>query len=113
MTTTNSQAPHARSGTGSKLKAALMSAREATQASIAEYEVTVAELTGQTDVDSLLERELAADAVNRALVALADIDSAARRLEADTYGLCESCGVAIPFERLEAIPHARTCVSCG
>jgi DnaK suppressor protein len=113
MTRTNSPAPQAGPGTNFELKAALMSARDATQASIAEYEATVTELTGQTDVDSLLERELAEDAVNRALVVLVDIDRALSRLEADTYGLCESCGVPIPVERLEAIPHARACVSCG
>lgn len=32
------------------------------------------------------------------------------RVEQGTYGMCEVCGHAIPAERLEARPTARTCV---
>ncbi|MFC5983603.1 TraR/DksA C4-type zinc finger protein [Knoellia sp. GCM10027209] len=35
------------------------------------------------------------------------------RLEAGSYGICERCGEAIPGERLEARPVARTCVGCA
>ncbi|MEO8697998.1 MAG: TraR/DksA C4-type zinc finger protein [Acidimicrobiales bacterium] len=34
-------------------------------------------------------------------------------MDAGTYGLCESCSVEIPLERLQAIPHARLCVACS
>ena len=34
------------------------------------------------------------------------------RLEDGSYGLCVSCGQAIPRERLEALPHASQCVAC-
>jgi DnaK suppressor protein len=44
---------------------------------------------------------------------LDDIEHALSRLDAGTYGTCEVCGQAIPFERLEAIPHASTCVACA
>ena len=44
---------------------------------------------------------------------LDDIEHALSRLDAGTYGMCEFCGQAIPFERLEAIPHANTCVACA
>jgi DnaK suppressor protein len=44
--------------------------------------------------------------------ALGDLDHALSRLDAGTYGVCESCESPIPFERLEAIPTARSCVSC-
>lgn len=40
------------------------------------------------------------------------IDAALVRMEKGTYGKCEKCGQAIPFERLEAIPTASLCVSC-
>ncbi len=43
---------------------------------------------------------------------LADIELAIAKLEKGTFGSCERCGVAIPLERLEAIPHARLCASC-
>lgn len=34
------------------------------------------------------------------------------RIADGTYGGCDRCGVAIPVERLEALPHARFCVPC-
>ncbi len=42
----------------------------------------------------------------------AEILAAFERLEQGTYGKCERCGREIPFERLEALPTARLCVSC-
>ena len=43
---------------------------------------------------------------------LAEIEAAETRLAAGTYGTCENCGRAIPFERLRAIPTTRLCVVC-
>lgn len=43
---------------------------------------------------------------------LADATAALQRIEDGSYGRCEVCGAAINPERLEIIPHARTCVSC-
>jgi len=73
---------------------------------------TISTLTGQTDVDSQLEREIAEASEKRAEEAIADIEDAMARLDNGTYGACERCGAAIPVERLEAIPHARRCVDC-
>lgn len=42
----------------------------------------------------------------------AEIADALHRIDAGTYGKCESCGQDIPGERLEAIPTARLCVRC-
>jgi DnaK suppressor protein len=42
-----------------------------------------------------------------------DIEQAIVRIESGTYGRCVKCGAAIPAERLEALPDADTCVSCG
>lgn len=41
-----------------------------------------------------------------------EVRAALERLEAGTYGKCESCGEEIPLDRLEAIPTARLCVGC-
>jgi len=30
----------------------------------------------------------------------------------DTFGTCMTCGNQLPFERLEALPHARMCIAC-
>ena len=35
------------------------------------------------------------------------------RLREGKYGICESCGISIPIERLEALPHATECVACA
>jgi RNA polymerase-binding transcription factor DksA len=44
---------------------------------------------------------------------LDDIDRALLRYEHGSYGICESCGGAIPAERLAARPSASTCVRCA
>jgi len=40
------------------------------------------------------------------------IDEALRRIKDKTYGMCQQCGKQINPERLEAVPHARFCISC-
>ncbi|MDQ3953789.1 MAG: TraR/DksA C4-type zinc finger protein [Actinomycetota bacterium] len=52
------------------------------------------ELSVQGDVDGRLE----------------DVRRALEKLDAGTYGVCETCGRPIPDERLEAVPAARYCV---
>jgi len=44
---------------------------------------------------------------------LAEIDAALERIADKRFGFCETCGNAIPARRLEAVPEARTCVTCG
>ena len=78
----------------------------------AESRSTADALTGQSDTDSLLERELAETSATNYMVALLEAREALRRLDDGTYGICEGCGSPIPFERLEAVPHARRCVTC-
>jgi RNA polymerase-binding transcription factor DksA len=51
------------------------------------------------------ERDLALSAQARA--AIAEIDQALARIDNNTYGVCEISGLAIPKERLRAIPWAR------
>ena len=91
----------------------LLVAETATQAArFAEHDALIAQLRGLTDGDSVLERELAEAGAARAQEALADVEHALERLRDGTYGRCERCGTAMPFERLEAIPWARLCVAC-
>jgi RNA polymerase-binding transcription factor DksA len=95
-----------------RLRAVLVAERSEQAALVAAQEETVDELTGQGDVDSILERELAGSSAARAREAVDDVDAALARMDAGNYGLCESCGAPLPYERLEAIPHARVCVAC-
>jgi DnaK suppressor protein len=43
---------------------------------------------------------------------LAQNEQALARIDAGTYGVCESCGQAIGKARLQAFPRATLCVSC-
>lgn len=40
------------------------------------------------------------------------IEQALERIENGTYGICQECGNLITRERLEAVPHARLCITC-
>ena len=44
---------------------------------------------------------------------LAELRAAQDRIDAGTYGVCETCGRPIAPGRLEARPEARTCVTCA
>lgn len=44
---------------------------------------------------------------------LSKANRALERIDAGTYGICESCGKAIPIERLEALPYSTLCVECA
>ena len=49
---------------------------------------------------------------DRDLSELRDIDAARERLRTGEFGTCIDCGVAIPVDRLEALPAAARCVDC-
>lgn len=41
------------------------------------------------------------------------IDLALTRIESGSYGRCQGCGKDIPVARLQAMPTATTCLTCG
>ncbi len=59
------------------------------------------------------EREQVAALLRQAESELAELAAARARMERGTYGVCAECHRAIPPERLEARPTARTCVECA
>jgi RNA polymerase-binding transcription factor DksA len=59
-----------------------------------------------------LEPDLADVLLARCREALDEIAEAMALLGQGLYGSCSACGTAIPYERLEAVPWARRCVSC-
>ncbi len=48
----------------------------------------------------------------RVLEQIAEYESAVKKFDVGTYGLCEMCGQKIAAERLEAVPHAKLCITC-
>jgi RNA polymerase-binding protein DksA len=64
----------------------------------------VATITVDREIDYTLEE-------NEERV-LAAIDGALKRIEAGTYGNCQTCGQPIAVERLEAVPYTTQCIDC-
>jgi DnaK suppressor protein len=58
------------------------------------------------------EREHELAQLHNARELLAQSEHALARIEAGTYGTCESCGEAIGKARLQAFPRAVLCVTC-
>lgn len=44
---------------------------------------------------------------------LGKVERALERIDAGGYGICESCGSAIPVERLDVLPYSTLCVDCA
>jgi DnaK suppressor protein len=44
---------------------------------------------------------------------LGKVNRALEKVQAGTYGICESCGKAIPVERLDVLPYSTLCVECA
>ncbi|GAA1734975.1 TraR/DksA family transcriptional regulator [Aeromicrobium alkaliterrae] len=59
------------------------------------------------------ERSQVEALVHQAQRHLVDLDRAESRLEAGTYGTCETCGRPIGAERLVARPTATRCIACA
>lgn len=66
---------------------------------------------GEADTVSV-ERDRLLVVASDARAHVAEIDAALGRVEAGTYGVCESCQQPIPQARLEAVPEATLCVAC-
>jgi DnaK suppressor protein len=67
----------------------------------------------QADVGAkTFEREHELALTHNARDLLVQSDRALARIEAGTYGTCESCGEPIGKARLQAFPRATLCVTC-
>jgi DnaK suppressor protein len=67
----------------------------------------------QADVGAkTFEREHELALTHNARELLLQTERAIGRIEAGTYGTCESCGEAIGKARLQAFPRATLCVKC-
>jgi RNA polymerase-binding protein DksA len=68
---------------------------------------------GETDqATSETERAVAEVLEAGTRAALEDIESALARLDDGSYGVCTTCGIPIPVERLLVLPETRLCVAC-
>lgn len=58
------------------------------------------------------DREINFILSDRERVKIKQIDDALERMEEGSYGVCESCGLEIAEERLDAMPFTRLCRDC-
>jgi DnaK suppressor protein len=58
------------------------------------------------------DREINFILSDRERAKIKEIDDALARLGDHSYGICESCGLEIGEERLEALPFTRVCRDC-
>jgi DnaK suppressor protein len=58
------------------------------------------------------DREINFILSDRERVKIKQVDDALDRVNEDTYGMCESCGLEIAEERLQAMPFTRLCRDC-
>jgi len=58
------------------------------------------------------DREISFILSDRERVKISAIDDALERIGDRSYGICESCGLEIGEERLEALPFTRLCRDC-
>lgn len=63
---------------------------------------------------AMTERETAALMASEEGRRLVQVNRALERLtrEPDDYGRCRSCGTAIAYPRMEALPYAELCIEC-
>jgi DnaK suppressor protein len=67
----------------------------------------------QADVGSnTFERDHEMSMAKNARANLELVESAIQRIDAGTYGICESCGKPIGKMRLQAFPRATLCMEC-
>ena len=95
-----------------RLRSLLVGEAGAQRRQLAEHARVLVEL-GEPGADpDGVERELVGLHAARALETVEEIEQALTRLAGGDYGMCESCGRPVPFERLEVVPRARFCVAC-
>ena len=95
------------------LRALLMAEMRERVTELAQQATRLAVLTINPSVDPTgFDRAISALEMYRARMAIEEIDHALVRIDAGGYGTCQECGRAIPFDRLEATPHARFCAAC-
>ena len=59
-----------------------------------------------------LDKEILFELSDNERKILRDIESALRKMEKGTYGLCEHCKNVIEKKRIKALPSARYCIAC-
>jgi len=76
---------------------------------------SLADRSGEDEIDTgsrTSQREQQIGVLANIQARQAQVERALERIDAGSYGVCESCGRAIAPERLEAFPSVTSCVAC-
>ncbi len=63
-------------------------------------------------IQNAQERDLAIDALDRDFTLLREVQTALKRIDTNTFGVCVNCEENISYKRLAAIPWAELCIEC-
>jgi DnaK suppressor protein len=66
----------------------------------------------EEDGTDAFERQLALTIASSERDTIFEIDEALRRIEFNTYGVCEQCSKLIEEQRLKAMPFVKMCIAC-
>lgn len=64
-------------------------------------------------MDAIQNQSLTRGLQEREQARLATLTEALERLDAGSYGICNTCRSPIPFERLALFPETQTCSACA
>ncbi len=73
-----------------------------------EHSANFSEQATEREDEEVLER-----LEKEALDEIQAIESALKRMDADTYGVCTGCGEEIDEKRLKILPYASRCIRCA
>lgn len=110
--TSRARAPHLTAAQLDQLRRQLAELLREQERAAAEHHAAAADLALPGDREAGFARELAEGLAARAQETIEAIEHALAAIDAGTYGYCRTCGDAIPFERLEALPHGAVCLAC-
>jgi RNA polymerase-binding protein DksA len=84
------------------------------QSASRQYVELIGQLPGDVADQSVADMlaDLNVSIVDRHIEALRQVEAAAARIRAETYGTCVDCGEEIGFARLTAYPVATRCIRC-
>ena len=58
------------------------------------------------------DREMSLDLASQEQNILNRIESALRKIDEGSFGVCENCSKSISLKRLKAVPYAELCIKC-
>jgi len=97
-----------------QLKASLEDLRMDGISSVGKRDHIVIEQTADAldQTQSAAQRDLAVSLLNHGTKTYRSVESALRRIEDGTYGVCLACDEPISAKRLQAVPWAEFCLTC-